>query len=144
MKKPMMMRGVLCLLFLTSASFAAAEQQAQPDSAKSDSMRRDDMSHNGMAKDQMSHEMGKVEVLKGWVSDSECAAHGEKKCGDKKHLAQGAKLVIVTDGDNAIWTVSNPEKLAEHQGHYVQIKATKDSEKRTVNVQEVKMLKQGK
>jgi len=83
-------------------------------------------------------------MLEGWVSDSECAAHGDKKCSNKEHLAQGAKLVLVTDGDNKIWTVANPETLAEHQGHHVQVKATTDMDKGTVNVQEVKMLKQGK
>ena len=78
------------------------------------------------------------------MSDSECAAQGEKKCSNKEHVAQGAKLVLVTDGDNKIWTIVNPETLAEHQGHHVQVKATTDAEKGTVNVAEVKMLKQGK
>ncbi len=86
----------------------------------------------------------KAKVLKGWVSDSECAAHGEKKCSNKEHVAQGAKLVLVTDGDNKIWTIANPETLAEHQGHHVQVKASTDDDKGALNVQEVKMLKQGK
>ena len=97
-----------------------------------------------MSKDKMSHEMSKAKVLKGWVSDSECAAHGEKKCSNKEHVAQGARLVLVTDEDSKIWTVANPEILAEHQGHHVQVKATTDGDKGTINVQEVKMLKHGK
>lgn len=85
----------------------------------------------------------KATTLKGWVSDSECAAKGDKKCSNKQHVANGAKLVIVTDGDNKIWTVSNPATVADHQGHYIQVKATTDPEKSTITVQEVKMLKQG-
>jgi hypothetical protein len=85
----------------------------------------------------------KTTTLKGWVSDSECAAHGDKKCSNKQHVANGAKLVIVTEGDNKIWTVSNPSTVADHQGHHIQVKATTDPEKSTVTVQEVKMLKEG-
>jgi hypothetical protein len=85
----------------------------------------------------------KTATLKGWVSDSECAAHGDKKCSNKQHVANGSKLVIVTDGDNKIWTVSNPSTVADHQGHYVQVKATTDPEKSMITVQEVKMLKEG-
>ena len=85
----------------------------------------------------------KTTTLKGWVSDSECAAHGDKKCSNKDHVAKGSKLVIVTDGDNKVWTVSNPSTVADHQGHYIQVKATTDADKSTITVQEVKMLKQG-
>ena len=81
-------------------------------------------------------------TLKGWVSDPECAAHGDKKCSNKQHVANGSKLVIVTDADNKIWTVTNPSTVADHQGHYIQVKATTDPEKSTITVQEVKMLKE--
>jgi hypothetical protein len=87
-------------------------------------------------------EMAKAKTLKGWVSDSECAAKGDKKCSNKDHIAQGAKLVLVTDGDGKIWTVENPDKLAAHQGHYVQVKATTDADKSSVNVKQVTMLKE--
>ena len=104
-------------------------------------MKHESMSQDNMSKDKMSHEMSKPKVLKGWVSDSECAAHGEKKCSNKEHVTQGAKLVLVTDGDNKVWTIENPQTLADHQGHHVQVKATTDMDKGTVSVQEVKMLK---
>jgi hypothetical protein len=92
---------------------------------------------------QYAGQAAKTTTLKGWVSDSECAAKGDKKCSNKQHVANGAKLVIVTDGDNKIWTVSNPSTVADHQGHYIQVKATTDPEKSTITVQEVKMLKEG-
>ena len=60
--------------------------------------------------------------VKGWVSDSACAAKGDKKCSNPDHLKQGAQQVLVTDGDNKIWTIQNPEKVAAHRGHYVRVK----------------------
>ena len=144
MKKTMMTGFVLGLMSLTASGSAAPQPQCHPNLAKGDNMKKDEVMQDQMSKDKMSHEMAKEKILKGWVSDSECAAHGEKKCADKGHIAQGAKLVLVTDGDKKIWTVANPETLAEHQGHHVQVKAITDAEKGTVNVQEVKMLKQGK
>ena len=139
MKKPMITSSVLSLLLLAGVS-QARTQQPQSDSLKHDTMSQGDT----MANDKMSHKMEKAQVIKGWVTDSECAAHGDKMCGNKQHLAQGAKLVIVTDADKKIWTIANPEKVAEHQGHHVQLTATKDTEKATVTVEDVKMLKQGK
>jgi len=144
MKSIKMTGLVLSLMSLWTLSFAETQHLAQSDSMKGDSMKKDSMSQDSMPKDKMSHEMSKAKVLKGWVSDSECAAHGDKKCSNKEHIAQGAKLVLVTDGDNKIWTVADPETLAEHQGHHVQVKAMTDGDRSTINVQEVKMLKQGK
>src|SRR5258708_36697270 len=92
---------------------------------------------------QYAGETAKATTLKGWVSDSECAAKGDKKCSNKQHVANGAKLVIVTDGDNKIWTVSNPSTVADHQAHHIQVKATTDPEQYTITVEEVKTLKDG-
>lgn len=145
MKKIVMMGFVLALVSMGALSFAGVRQQNQQDAKQSanmkDSMKKDTISQDGMLKDKMGHEMSEAKVLKGWVSDSECAAHGEKKCSNKEHVAQGAKLVLVTDGDNKVWTIENPQTLADHQGHQVQVKAMTDADKSTVNVQEVKMLK---
>jgi len=136
MKKIVSAGFVVFLTSVAALSVAAPQQQAQ-----SDSMKHESMSQDNMSKDKMSHERSKPKVLKGWVSDSECAAHGEKKCSNKEHVTQGAKLVLVTDGDNKVWTIENPQTLADHQGHHVQVKATTDMDKGTVSVQEVKMLK---
>jgi pentapeptide MXKDX repeat protein len=140
-KSTSIMGLVFCLMSLGALSFAETRQQSQSDSMKSQSMKKDSMSQDSMSKDKMDHEMSKAKVLKGWVSDSECAVHGEKKCSNKEHVTQGAKLVLVTDGDNKVWTIENPQTLADHQGHHVQVKAMTDADKGTVNVHEVKMLK---
>lgn len=130
---------LLCVSSLGSWSYAAPQDPSN--AMKDDSKKTDSMSPDKMAKDKMSQDMAKT--LKGWITDSACAAHGDKMCGNKEHVAQGAKLVLVTDGNNKVWTVSNPETVADHQGHHVQVKATADEEKGTVNVQNIKML-QGK
>jgi hypothetical protein len=135
---------LLCMMSFGAWISAGTLQQDQSHPMKDDGMKADSMSQDKMAKDKMAHDMSKAKTLKGWVTDSACAADGDKMCGNKAHVAQGAKLVLVTDGDNKIWTVANPETVADHQGHHVQVKATADGEKNTVNIQEVKMLKQGK
>src|SRR5713101_3189901 len=89
-------------------------------------------------------EKGKAVTVKGWVSDTECAAHGDKKCSNKDHIKMGSKLALVTDGDNKIWTVENPDKLAEHQGHYVQVKGNANAEASTIKVASVSMLAEPK
>src|ERR1051325_972798 len=139
---------VLCMLSMQLPALAASQQQSQGDSMKSDSMQKDSMSHDDMSKDKMAKDkmakdkmaddkMMKPAVFKGWVSDSECAAEGNKKCDNKDHVAKGAKLVLVSDADNKIWTVANPDSLAAHQGHHVQVKASADTDKGTLTVQNV-------
>jgi hypothetical protein len=89
-------------------------------------------------------EKGKLVTVKGWVSDTECAAHGDKKCSNKDHIKMGSKLALVTDGDNKIWTVENPDKLADHQGHYVQVKGVADAEAATIKVETASLLPEPK
>jgi len=69
--------------------------------------------------------VGEAKTIKrtGWVSDSMCAAHGDKKCSNREHIKQGANLVIVTDDDNKIWLVKNPSKVADLQGEHVRVQA---------------------
>ena len=124
--------GVLCL---SMPAFSSAQEPAKGDSMKSDSMKQDSMSHDKMAGDKMM----KAQVFKGWVSDSECAAEGNKKCDNKEHVAKGAKLVLVSDADSKVYTIANPDSLAAHQGHHVQVKAS--AENGALTVQTVKMLK---
>jgi hypothetical protein len=80
-------------------------------------------------------------TVKGWVSDSMCAAKGAKAGHDacmKKCLDKGAKEVVVNDADGKILNVENPDALAGHQGHHVAVTGhvTGDS----IHVVSVKML----
>lgn len=89
-------------------------------------------------------EKGKAVTVKGWVSDTECAKHGDKKCANKEHVKMGSKLALVTDGDNKIWTVENPDKLADHQGHYVQVKGVENAGAATIRVDTASLLPEPK
>ena len=89
-------------------------------------------------------EEGKAVTVKGWVSDTACAAHGDKKCANKDHIKMASKLALVTDGDNKIWTVENPDKLADHQGHYVQVKGIANPEAATIRVETASLLPEPK
>ena len=88
----------------------------------------------------MAADTGKAVTVKGWVSDTMCAAKGDKKCANKDHLKMGAKLALVTDGDNKIWT----DKLADHQGHYVQVKGVANADAATIKVETAKALPEPK
>lgn len=80
-------------------------------------------------------------TVKGYVSDSKCGAkNANPKGGDctKECLKKGAKMVVVTDGDDKVLTVENPDKLTGHEGHHVSVTGhvTGDS----IHVESVKML----
>lgn len=134
--------GTLCL---SMPALGVAQEPSQGDSMKSDSMKQDTMKKDSMSQDKMSHDkmagdkMMKAQVFKGWVSDSECAAEGNKKCDNKEHIAKGAKLVLVSDADSKVYTIANPDSLAAHQGHHVQVKASNDNG--SLKIDSVKMLK---
>lgn len=89
-------------------------------------------------------DMGKSATVKGWVVDDKCGAKGANAGAEactKKCLAAGAKMVVVTDGDQKVIAVENPDALKGHEGHHVAVTGTmgKDSMK----VESVKMLGAG-
>jgi len=150
MNKKFVAIGTFCALCLSMPLLTMAQEPSQGDSMKGGTMKKDSMSHDDMSKDNMSQDkmsqdkmagekMTKPQVFKGWVSDSECAAEGNKKCDNKEHVAKGAKLVLVSDADNKVYTIANPDSLAAHQGHHVQVKASADNG--ALTIQNVKMLK---
>ena len=80
-------------------------------------------------------------TVNGYVADSKCGAKGANdKAAEctKKCLKEGAKMVVVTDGDQKVLTVENPDALAGHEGHHVAVTGhvTGDS----VHVESVKMI----
>lgn len=86
-------------------------------------------------------DMGKSATVNGWIVDDKCGAKGANAGGEactKKCLAAGAKMVIVTDGDQKVIAVDNPDALKGHEGHHVAVTGTmgKDS----IKVGSVKML----
>src|SRR4030081_3237326 len=69
-------------------------------------------------------DMGKSATVKGWVSDDKCGAKGANDKAEactKKCLAAGAKMVIVTDKDQKVLAVDNPDALKGPEGHHISV-----------------------
>lgn len=81
--------------------------------------------------------------VSGWVSDTKCGAKGaSEKHADcaKKCIGAGAKMALVTDADQKVLTVENPDALAGHEGHHVSVKGTVSGDSIKVDQGSVKML----
>jgi len=86
-------------------------------------------------------DMGKSSTVNGWVSDDKCGAKGAHAGAEgctKKCLEGGAKMVIVTDKDQKVLTVENPDALKGHEGHH--IAATGSVKGDSIHVDSMKML----
>jgi sugar/nucleoside kinase (ribokinase family) len=86
-------------------------------------------------------DMGKSATVKGWVTDSACGAKGANASAEactKKCLDKGAKMVIVTDGDQKVLMIDNPDALKGHEGHHVAVTGTVSGD--SVHVSSVKMI----
>jgi len=86
-------------------------------------------------------DMGKSATVNGWVVDDKCGAKGANAGAEactKKCLAAGAKMVIVTDKDQKVLMVENPDALKGHEGHH--IAATGSIKGDSIHVDSMKML----
>ena len=88
-------------------------------------------------------DMGKAQTVKGWVADAKCGVKGANdKPGTvactKKCLDAGEKMVVVTDGDQKLLTVDNPEALKDHIAHHVAVTGHVKAD--SIHVDSVKML----
>src|SRR5437879_9334626 len=69
-------------------------------------------------------DMGKSTTVNGWVADDKCGAKGANAKAEactKKCLDAGAKMVVVTDKDQKVLTVENPDALKGHEGHHIAV-----------------------
>jgi hypothetical protein len=86
-------------------------------------------------------EMGKSTTVNGWVSDSQCGVKGANASAEactKKCLDHGAKMVIVTDKDQKILAVDNPDALKGHEGHHIAVTGHVGAD--SIHVESAKML----
>jgi len=86
-------------------------------------------------------DMGKSTTVKGWVVDDKCGAKGANAGAEactKKCLAAGAKMVVVTDGDQKILMVDNPDALKGHEGHHMAVTGSVKGD--SIHVDSMKML----
>lgn len=81
------------------------------------------------------------QTVNGWVADSKCGVKGANaeaaEC-TKKCLAAGASMVVVTDGDQKVLTVENPDSLKGHEGHHIAVTGHVTGDK--IHVESAKML----
>lgn len=81
------------------------------------------------------------QTVNGWVSDSKCGVKGANESAaecTKKCIEKGASAVIVTDKDQKILIVDNPDSIKEHYGHHVAVTGHIDGDK--IHIDGVKML----
>jgi hypothetical protein len=86
-------------------------------------------------------DMGKSSTVNGWVSDDKCGAKGANAGAaacTKKCLESGAKMVIVTDKDQKVLTVDNPDALKGHEGHHIAVTGAVKGD--SIHVDSMKML----
>jgi len=84
---------------------------------------------------------GDAQTVNGWISDSKCGVKGANAGAEectKKCIAAGASPVVVTDMDQKVLKVDNPDALKEHYGHHVAVTGHIDGDK--IHVDSVKML----
>jgi hypothetical protein len=82
-----------------------------------------------------------AQTVNGWISDSKCGVKGANAGAEectKKCIKGGASAVVVTDADQKVLTVENPDVLKEHYGHHVAVTGHVDGDK--IHVESVKML----
>jgi hypothetical protein len=83
----------------------------------------------------------KSTTVNGYVSDSMCGAKGANASHAAcmtKCLGKGAKAVIVTDSDQKVVNVDNPDVLKGHEGHHVAVTGAMTGD--SMHIDSVKML----
>jgi hypothetical protein len=84
---------------------------------------------------------GDTQTVNGWISDSKCGVKGANEKSEactKKCIEAGASPVVVTDKDQKVLTVENPDTLKDHYGHHVAVTGKVTGDK--IHVDSVKML----
>ncbi len=80
----------------------------------------------------------------GWISDSKCGAKGanaDHAACAKKCIDAGEKPVLVTDKDQKVVGIDNPDAVMDHLGHHVQVTGTMDANG-MIHVDKLTMLSQ--
>src|SRR6202162_6744073 len=81
---------------------------------------------------------GDAQTVNGWVAASKCGvkgAHAGAEACTKKCIAAGEKPVVVTDTDQKVLKVANPDALKDHYGHHVAVTGHVDGD--TIHVDSV-------
>lgn len=78
-------------------------------------------------------------TITGYISDSMCAAKhaGTGAACAKKCIEGGSAPVFVDASKKTVWTIDNPDSVKGFYGDKVTIKATADSDKKSVHVDSI-------
>jgi len=84
---------------------------------------------------------GDAQTVNGYITDAKCGvkgAHaGAEDCA-KKCIAAGSPPVVVTDGDQKVLTIDNPDAIKGHEGHHVAVTGHVSGDK--IHVDSLKMI----
>ena len=84
---------------------------------------------------------GDAQTVNGWVSDSKCGVKGAsavRRLAQRSASQPARTPVVVTDTDQKVLAVDNPDALKGHDGHHVAVTGHIDGDK--IHVDSVKML----
>jgi hypothetical protein len=93
----------------------------------------------------------KTEVLRGWLSDEQCA-NGRAESGTytatnprcaKECVAKGKKIVFVDPQGKRVLLLTNQEVAKKNVGDYVEITGAVDNQSKTLRVDSLKFLEKG-
>lgn len=82
-------------------------------------------------------------AINGWISDDKCGAKGANEKAEactKKCIQTGAKPVFVSDANSSVWGIQNPGAIRGHEGHHVTITGAFDQDKKSVNIESLRMM----
>ena len=82
-----------------------------------------------------------AQTVNGWVSDSKCGVKGANAGAEactKKCIEAGAAPVVVTDKDQKVLAVDNPDALKGHEGHHIAVTGSMKGD--SIHVDSMKML----
>lgn len=81
--------------------------------------------------------------INGWISDSMCGAKhaGSGAACVKKCIDGGMAPVFVDEGQKQVWTIDNPDAVKKYYGDHVTVKATADSDKKSVHIDSIEAAK---
>ena len=81
----------------------------------------------------------------GWISDRNCGAKGastsHKECL-RQCLRSGDKLVVVTDTDQKLLLVENPDAVKGYEAQHVEVVGRVDSARGIIHVEQIHTLKE--
>ena len=82
-------------------------------------------------------------AINGWISDSMCGAKhaGSGAACVKKCIEGGMAPVFVDEGKKEVWTIDNPDAVKSFYGDHVTVKATADTDKKSVHIESIEAAK---